>query len=55
MEENSLMRWLSQRTPTVDGNRVYVFTNAGWLVCMEANSGTISWRISYQHELILYH
>ena len=44
------MRWLSQRTPTVDGNRVYVFSNSGWLVCLEATDGSELWRVSYPHE-----
>jgi len=48
--ENSLMRWLSQRTPTVDGNRLFVFTNSAWLVCLNAQSGEIAWRISYASE-----
>ncbi|MEO8271583.1 MAG: PQQ-binding-like beta-propeller repeat protein, partial [Aureliella sp.] len=48
--ENRLMRWLSQRTPTIDGDRVYVFTNSGWLVCLSATDGWIKWRISYPHE-----
>lgn len=48
--ENRLMRWLSQRTPTVDGDRVYVFTNSGWLVCLSATDGWVKWRISYPHE-----
>jgi outer membrane protein assembly factor BamB/precorrin-6B methylase 2 len=50
VEENLLMRWLGQRTPTVDGNRLYAFTNAGWLVCLEADTGSVLWRVSYPHE-----
>lgn len=50
VEENSLMRWLSQRTPTVDGNRVYTFSNSGWLVCLDAETGSVIWRVSYPHE-----
>ena len=48
--ESPLMRWLSQRTPTVDGNRVYVFTRSGWLVCLNTIDGSIVWRVSYPHE-----
>ncbi len=48
--ESPLMRWLSQRTPTVDGNRVYVFSNSGWLVCLETATGSVAWRLSYPHE-----
>ncbi len=50
VRESPLMRWLSQRTPTIDGNRVYVFTNNGWLVCLEATTGLVKWRISYPDE-----
>src|SRR6185369_15755511 len=39
VEESPLMRWLSQRTPTVDGERVFVFSNTGWLVCLDAMTG----------------
>jgi outer membrane protein assembly factor BamB len=48
--ETPLMRWLSQRTPTVDTNRVFVFTSSGWLVCLEATSGAEIWRVSYPYE-----
>jgi outer membrane protein assembly factor BamB len=50
VEENMLMRWLSQRTPTVDGSRLFVFTNTGWLVCLDATSGDVVWRKSYPSE-----
>ena len=50
VQENPLMRWLSQRTPTVDGNRVYIFTNTGWLVCLDSNNGQVNWRIHYPTE-----
>ncbi len=50
VKENPLMRWLSQRTPTVDGNRVYLFSNTGWLVCLDTNSGQVNWRIHYPTE-----
>lgn len=50
VQENLLMRWLSQRTPTVDGTRLYVFTKSGWLVCMDTMSGQIQWRVNYPHE-----
>ncbi|HEX5271291.1 MAG TPA: PQQ-binding-like beta-propeller repeat protein, partial [Gemmataceae bacterium] len=42
--ENPLMRWLSQRTPTVDGERVYGFTTRGALVCVKAADGQEVWR-----------
>lgn len=50
VQENPLMRWLSQRSPTVDGQRIYVFSNSGWLVCLDAATGDTHWRISYPHE-----
>lgn len=50
VEENPLMRWLSQRSPTVDGQQVFVYSNTGWLVCLDAWSGYANWRVSYPHE-----
>lgn len=41
------MRWLSQRTPTVDGERLYAFTAAGELICLESASGKERWRKDY--------
>src|SRR5262249_24527277 len=41
------MRWLSQRTPLVDGQRVYGFTAAGELVCARSDSGKLLWRKDY--------
>ncbi|HEY2250024.1 MAG TPA: PQQ-binding-like beta-propeller repeat protein, partial [Planctomycetaceae bacterium] len=45
--ESSLMRWLSQRTPTVDGSRLYLATNSGDLVCLSTAGGRELWRKSY--------
>jgi outer membrane protein assembly factor BamB len=45
--ENSLMRWLSQRTPTVDGDRLYAITARGDLVCLKSADGAVVWRKSY--------
>ena len=50
VQENTLMRWLSQRTPTIDGDRVYVFSNTGCLVCLDATTGSEHWRVSYPHD-----
>jgi outer membrane protein assembly factor BamB len=50
IRESALMRWLSQRTPTVDGDRVYVFTGAGDLVCLRTADGAEVWRKSYPRE-----
>jgi outer membrane protein assembly factor BamB/SAM-dependent methyltransferase len=47
VKEMSAMRWLSQRTPTVDGERVYAFTAGGLLVCLESATGKELWRKDY--------
>ena len=36
--------------PTVHGDRLYVFTNNGWLLCLNSITGDIVWRISYPSE-----
>ncbi len=41
------MRWLSQRTPTVDGDRVYAFTARGELICLGTADGKERWRKDY--------
>ena len=41
------MRWLSQRSPTVDGQRVYVLTAIGELICLRTTDGDELWRKSY--------
>lgn len=41
------MRWLLQRTPTVDGDRVYIFTARGELVCLATADGKEHWRKDY--------
>jgi outer membrane protein assembly factor BamB len=38
------MRWLNQRTPTVDGELLYVVTVLGDYICLEAASGKEVWR-----------
>jgi outer membrane protein assembly factor BamB len=45
-KEASIMRWLSQRTPTVDGDRLYVLTANGELVCLDT-TGKEQWRKHY--------
>jgi outer membrane protein assembly factor BamB len=47
VQESPLMRWLGQRTPTVDGERVYAFHTDGLLVCFQASTGKELWRKSY--------
>ena len=41
------MRWLSQRAPTVDGERLYATSAYGDLVCLEADQGKELWRKNY--------
>jgi outer membrane protein assembly factor BamB len=50
VQENPLMRWLGQRTPTVDGNRVYAFHTQGNLVCLDSATGKELWRKDYVRE-----
>ncbi len=42
-----LMRWLSQRTPTVDGERLFASTAQGDVVCLETADGKELWRKNY--------
>ena len=50
IEEQPLMRWLTQRSPTVDGDRLYSFTANGELFCLRTTDGQIVWRKSYQKD-----
>jgi len=45
--DNPLMRWLKQRAPTVDGDRVYAFSGDGQLVCLDVREGRERWRRYY--------
>lgn len=45
--DNPIMRWLSQRVPAVDGDRVYAFTAGGELICLNSADGSELWRKSY--------
>ncbi len=43
--------WQSPRsTPTIDGNRVYVLTERGELVCCDVGTGTEHWRKSFEKD-----
>jgi outer membrane protein assembly factor BamB len=42
-----VMRWLSQRAPTVDGDRVYTVTGRGELTCLATADGALRWRKDY--------
>lgn len=50
LKENSSMRWLSQRTPTADEERLYAFTARGELVCLQSTDGKELWRKSYPRD-----
>jgi outer membrane protein assembly factor BamB len=47
VKELPSMRWLSQRAPTVDGDRVYGFSVRGILVCLSTADGKERWRKNY--------
>jgi outer membrane protein assembly factor BamB/precorrin-6B methylase 2 len=50
LKENPVMRWLSQRTPTVDGDRLYAFTARGELICLRTADGKEVWRKDYPRD-----
>jgi outer membrane protein assembly factor BamB len=47
VKEMPSMRYLSQRAPTVDGDRVYAFTARGELICLATADGKEKWRKDY--------
>src|SRR5262249_43228637 len=47
VKEAGVMRWLSQRTPTVDNDLLYALTARGELVCLETATGRERWRRDY--------
>jgi outer membrane protein assembly factor BamB/precorrin-6B methylase 2 len=48
VNEQRQMRWLSQRTPSVDGDRIYAVTARGELVCFATADGRERWRKDYK-------
>jgi outer membrane protein assembly factor BamB len=48
--ENAGMSFLRQRQAVVDGDRVYVFTSEGHLVCLEVDAGSELWRKRYRED-----
>lgn len=44
VKEATGMRWLSQRTPTVDDDRLYAVTARGDLICLDSATGKENWR-----------
>jgi outer membrane protein assembly factor BamB len=49
---HGLMRWLSPRVPTLDGDRIYSITANGDLTCMKTADGGILWRKSYPNDFL---
>jgi len=47
MEESNFMRWIAQRTPTVDENRLYALTGRGKLLCLSVVDGDVIWQKDY--------
>jgi len=43
-KEMSIMRWLSQTSPLIDGDRLYAVTAHGDYVCLESKTGKEIWR-----------
>lgn len=50
VNESPSMRWFAQRSPTVDGDRVYTITAGGELICLSALDGREIWRRSYAED-----
>jgi outer membrane protein assembly factor BamB len=50
VKENPLMRWLSQRSPTMDKDRAYIVRANGELVCLNTITGAELWRKSYPQD-----
>jgi outer membrane protein assembly factor BamB len=50
VRESSLMRWLSQRTPTIDEDRLYTVTAWGELFCLSTADGSKLWHKSYPND-----
>jgi outer membrane protein assembly factor BamB len=48
--ESPRMRWLGQRSPTVDEDRLYTVTTVGDLICLRTSDGKELWRKSYAKE-----
>ena len=47
MRQSPLMRWLTQRPVTVDGERLYAMSLLGELVCLRTSDGHELWRKNY--------
>jgi outer membrane protein assembly factor BamB len=47
IRQNPLMRWYTQRPPTVDGDRLYAMSLQGELACLQNADGRELWRKHY--------
>jgi len=60
LPQSRLMRWYTQRSPTIDGERLYVISLAGELTCFQTHGGKKLWRKNYitdfagQHQVFGY-
>jgi outer membrane protein assembly factor BamB len=50
VRQTNVMQWLNQRSPTVDGERVYALSTGGLLFCLEAATGKERWRKDYARD-----
>ena len=50
-KEMAIMRWLSQRVPTLDDDRAYFVATTGELICLHSATGKELWRINYLTDL----
>lgn len=50
IRESPLMRWLTQRSPTVDDNLLYALTVKGDLLCLRSTDGEKLWQRSYSKD-----
>lgn len=50
VKESEVMQWLSQRTPTIDGDRLYAVSAGGILVCLDTGEGREIWRKDYAND-----
>lgn len=50
IKENPLMRWLVERSPTEDEDRLYVMTARGELFCLRTSNGERLWQKNYPRD-----
>ena len=49
--QNALMQWMTQRSPTVDVDRVYAVSALGDLACLRTSDGHRLWQTNYEEHL----